>query len=239
MVFVEKAKTSMETLKEDFFQGSEYSTKTTGTRHTPEVIPIGEGVYAITSIGGYGRGTTHLAYMLTIPSDIGEVQKDVGLAERGSFILSVKNPEASGGSAAVQLPQGAEYPKDIVEEFGGRAWVPAEPKHIDYANASVLLIGENFDTSSNLEPEEEDKKDDATETPQEELEKLENEDELRVENLSGKSAWVHGSQSTSQLRTVALRPRSLQYADYFTGDDSIFADLGISSKEYPKVMTTW
>ena len=23
------------------------------------------------------------------------------------------------------------------------------------------------------------------------------------------------------------------------GDDTIFADLGLSSKEYPKVMTTW
>ena len=40
-----------------------------------------------------------------------------------------------------------------------------------------------------------------------ELEKLEEEDEHRVENLRG--------------------------------DDTVFADLGISSKEYPKVLTTW
>ena len=25
----------------------------------------------------------------------------------------------------------------------------------------------------------------------------------------------------------------------FVGDDTIFVDLGISSKEYPKVKTTW
>lgn len=61
--------------------------------------------------------------------------------------------------------------------------------------------------SNNLEPTAKDEKDDQKETPQEELEKLEEEDEHRVQNLRG--------------------------------DDTVFADLGISSKEYPKVMTTW
>ena len=85
MVFVEKAGVSMETLKEEFFQGSEYSTKTTGTRHTPAVTPIGEGVYAI-SYSGDGRATTHLSYMMTIPQDIGEVQKmSVWLSRAASF----------------------------------------------------------------------------------------------------------------------------------------------------------
>ena len=223
MTFVEKAATSMETLKEEFFQGSEYSTKTTGTRHTPGVTPIGEGVYAMTSTGG-GQGTTHLAYMLTIPTDIGEVQKDVGIAEKGSFVLSVKNPESSAPANA-QLPQTAEYPKEIIEEFRGRGWMPAEPKHLNYANASVLLIGEDFDTSSNLDAAPKDEKDDAKETPQEELEKLENEDELRVEHLKGeltKISTIHCWMLTNWI-----------------GDDTVFADLGISSKEYPKVMTTW
>ncbi|KAK3691926.1 hypothetical protein LTR37_018357 [Vermiconidia calcicola] len=205
MVFVEKAKTTMDTLKEEFFQGSEYSTKTTGTRHTPEVTPLGEGVYAITSTGG-GRGTTHLAYMLTIPTELGEVQKDVGLAAKGSFVISLKNPESSQPANA-QLPQGPGYPKKFIEEFGGRGWGPVQPKYLDYANAQMLLIGENFDSSANLEPTAKDEKDDAKKTPQEELEQLEEEDESRIEHLKG--------------------------------DDAIFADLGISSKDYPKVMTTW
>lgn len=184
MVFVDKAKASMATLKEEFFQGSDYSTQTMGTRHTPEVTPLGEGVYAITSTGG-GQGTTHLAYMLTIPSEVGEVQKDVGLKEKGSFVLSIKNPEASAPPNA-QLPATAEYPKEIIEEFRGRSWMPAHPKHIDYNNASLLLIGEDFDSSSNLDPAPKDEKHDEKVTPQEELEKLENEDELRVEHLKGK-----------------------------------------------------
>lgn len=187
------------------FTGSDYTTKTVGTRHTPEVTPIGEGVYAITSTGD-GRPTSHLVYMLTIPSEPADVQKDMGISEKGSFVLSLKNPE-SKGPANAQLPEKPDFPKEFIEEFAGRGWMPAEPKHLDYANAQMLLIGEDFESSSNLEPTEKDAKSEEKETPLEELEKLEEEDEHRVEALKG--------------------------------DDTIFADLGISSKEYPKVMTTW
>jgi hypothetical protein len=183
MAFVEKGKISMETLKEEFFQGSEYNTKTMGVRSTPEVTPLGEGVYALTSTGG-GQGTTHLAYMLTIPSELGEVQKDVGIAEKGSFVLSLKNPKSSGPANA-QLPEGPDYPKEIIDEFRGRAWMPVHPKHLNYANAQMLLIGESFDSSSNLDPAPKEEKDETKETPQEEIEKLESEDELRVSNLKG------------------------------------------------------
>lgn len=204
MAFVEKERATMATLKEEFFSGSSYSTKTVGTRHTPDITPLGEGVYAITSTGG-GQGTTHLAYMLTIPSKVGDVQKDIGLDAKGSFVMSLKNPES--GAPSYALPNTAEFPKEIIEEFGGRGWMPIEPKHLDYANSAFLLIGENFDSSNNLEPAAKDEKNDEKETPQEELEKLEQEDEQRVQNLRG--------------------------------DETIFADLGISSKEYPKVLTTW
>jgi hypothetical protein len=201
MSFVEKAGVSMDQLKEEFFQGSTYSTKTTGTRHTPEVTPIGEGVYAMTWTGS-GRTTNHLSYMLTIPQELGDVQKDVGLAEKGSFVLSTKNPNASQPSNAA-LPQKPEWPQKIQEEFGSLGWLPTKPEHLNYANAQFLLIGESF----NAEGTEKDAKDDSKETPEEELEKLEHEDELRVEHING--------------------------------DDTIFADLGISAKDYPSVKTTW
>ncbi|EMC96042.1 hypothetical protein BAUCODRAFT_34808 [Baudoinia panamericana UAMH 10762] len=200
MAFVEKAGTSMDTLKEEFFQGSDYSTKTTGTRHTPEVTPLGEGVYAITATGS-GRTTTHLSYMLTIPQELGEVQKDFGLAEKGSFVLSTKNPESSSPANAA-LPQGPGYPKEIMDEFGSRGWLPTRPAHLNYANGQILLIGE----SSGIDAIKEDTKD-GQQTAEEELEKLEHEDDLRIEHLAG--------------------------------DETIFADLGISSKDYPKVKSTW
>lgn len=184
MSFVEKAGTTMAELKESFMSGSEYSTKTTGTNHTPNVTLVGEGVYAFTNTGG-GRGTSHIAYMLTVPTSPGEVQDDIGIKDKGSFVISLKNPESSGPANA-QLPQGPDYPREFIDEFGGRGWMPAEPKHIDYANAQILMIGEDFENSTNLEANPKDEKDDAKELPEEELKKLESEDEQRVQHLKGK-----------------------------------------------------
>jgi hypothetical protein len=202
MAFVEKEKTGMDALKAEFFSGSESSTPTTGTRHTPLITPVGEGVYAFTRTGG----ATHLAYMLTIPSELGDVQRDLGLGDRGSFVLSVKNPESST-PANGSLPQTAEFSRALLDAFGGRGWMPAEPTHLDHVNCAFLMIGEEFDASDDLEAAGRGVKGGEKETAGEELEKLEDEDEHRVERLRG--------------------------------DDTVFVDLGISSKEYPKVLTTW
>ena len=66
--------------------------------------------------------------------------------------------------------------------------MPVHPKHLDYANAQLLLIGESFDDSHALDATSKDEKSDDKETPQEELEKLEGEDEMRVEHLKGRSS---------------------------------------------------
>ncbi|KAH0164285.1 hypothetical protein KCU67_g5218, partial [Aureobasidium melanogenum] len=204
MVFVERAKASMDELKKDFFQSSEYETQTAGNRTTHPITPLGEGVYAITTTGT--RSESHLAYMLTIPQEPGQMQEDVGIRSKGSFVLSLKNPTVKGPSYAT-LDQPAEFPQDVIDAFHGRSWMPAQPKHLDYANAQLLMIGESLDDSHALEATSNDQKSDNKETPQEEIEKLEHEDELRVEHLKG--------------------------------DDTVFADLGLSHKEYPSVPTTW
>jgi len=185
MVFVEKANTTIEDLKENFMQGSDYDTKTTGTRHTPAVAPIGEGVYAITESGG---NTSHLAYMITIPKELGEVQQDMGLRERGSFVTSLKNPTVSGPANA-NLPKGADFSKEIMEEFRGRGWMELRAEHLNYENAQFLLIGEGEDKFGGaVEATKKDEKA-GKETPQEEMEKLEKEDAMRVEHLRGKDAF--------------------------------------------------
>lgn len=107
MVFVEKSNASFKTLKDSFLEGSDYETKTAGTRHTPAAKPAGEGVYAITTTGR----ESHLAYMLTLPEKPEEFQTDLGLREKGSFIVSTKNPQYSGPAFA-QLPKGPDYPKE-------------------------------------------------------------------------------------------------------------------------------
>ena len=50
MSFVEKANASMDEIKTNF-GASDYATKTSGTRHSPPMAPLGEGVYAIISNG--------------------------------------------------------------------------------------------------------------------------------------------------------------------------------------------
>jgi len=108
MTFVEKAPTTIEDLKEDFMKGSSYETKTVGTRHVDPVTTAAEGVYAITRTEDR---STHLVYAITIPSELGEVQEDLGLRPQGSFIFSVKNPERSGPANA-SLAQGPDFPKE-------------------------------------------------------------------------------------------------------------------------------
>lgn len=181
MAFVEKANVSMGELKEDFFQGSEYDTKTAGTRQTPPVTLIGEGVYALTATGR----TSHLVYMLTVPRELGDVQHDMGIREKGSFITSLKNP-TKAGPANARLPEGPEFPKDILEDFGNYAWIPVHrAEYLDYANAQILLIGEGEDKFEGAVEGTDKDRHEGKKTPGGELEKLEEEDQVRVEHLHG------------------------------------------------------
>ncbi|KAF2012369.1 tetrapyrrole biosynthesis, uroporphyrinogen III synthase [Aaosphaeria arxii CBS 175.79] len=178
MAFVEKSKISIQELKDQFFQGSEYETQTAGTRHNKPVTPVGEGVYLITRTEDR---TTHLVYAITIPTELGVVQDDLGLRSEGSFVISVKNPERPGPASA-RLPQGPEFPKEVIEEFRGLAWAQVKPNYLDYENCQILLIGEN--TEKATEPTTKDAKQEKI-TPKEEIDQLEHEDELRVEHLHG------------------------------------------------------
>ena len=160
-------------------------------------------MYAITQTGR----DTHLAYILTIPAELDEVQKGIGLRQRGSYFTSAKNPQSSAPANA-QLPQGAEYPQAILDEFGSRGWMPLQPKLLNYDNTQFLLIGHKEDALEKAaQPQDKEDQKDDKETPLEEIEKLEGEDDNRVSGLADTNA--------------------------------IFTDLGLSSKGYPKVQTTW
>lgn len=182
MAFVEKANTTIQDLKDDFFKGTEYNTKTQGTRQTDPVTPVAEGVYLITRTED---ATTHLVYSTTIPAEIGEVQEDLGIKSQGSFIISVKNPERSGPASA-SLPQKPGFSQEIIQEFRGLAWSEVKPKYLDHEYCQILLIGE--DTEKAVEPTQKNARH-HKETPKEEIEQLEHEDELRVKHLKGEQDW--------------------------------------------------
>lgn len=107
IAFVEKAGVSFSELKESFLSGDVHETKTRGTQYIPPPTPVGEGVYAITTTGR----ESHLCYILTIPEELGEVQKEMGLRKKGSFIISTRNPKypPPGGAG---LPEGPEFPEE-------------------------------------------------------------------------------------------------------------------------------
>ncbi|KAK3298734.1 uncharacterized protein B0H64DRAFT_81636 [Chaetomium fimeti] len=176
--FVEKAGAPLSQLRDAFLAESTYETKTAGTRHAPPAAPLAEGVYALTSTGR----ASHLAYMLTLPEELGDVQRQMGLKERGSWVISTKNSEFPGPASA-RLPEAPKFPKELLEEFRSLRWVPTQPKHLDYANAQFLLVGESSGTEKALAPQEEDEKEGKVE-PAEEMEELEEEDTERMKGLS-------------------------------------------------------
>lgn len=172
LTFVDAANSSIKDLR-DQFAGNEYATKTQGTSNTQAATPFAEGIYAITSTGR----ESHIAYHLTIPSPdkIGEIQHELGLAEKGSFIASVKNPKAPG-PANVSINDPAEYPAKIQNKFGNLRWSPLEPEMLDYNHTQMLLIGEDRgELGKSMKEMGEDKKDDEKVSPEEELNKLEEE----------------------------------------------------------------
>ena len=122
-----------------------------------------------------GDRSSHLAYSLNLPQEITDAQREFGLKQEGSFVISVKNPEGSAPSNSYAPPNKASYPKELQEKFGGYAWIPADPPELlSYDDAQVLFIGEDKGPSqfNDVEP----------------LEKLDHEDEQRVAHLSGTNA---------------------------------------------------
>ncbi|CEI70217.1 hypothetical protein FVEN_g1257 [Fusarium venenatum] len=178
MVFVEKSGASFDEIKNEFLAADEYDTKSAGTRRTPPAKPVGEGVYAITSTGR----ESHLAYLTTLPEKLDEVQKELGLKEKGSFIISTKNPQFPGPQNA-QLPEGPGFSKEIIDEFRSLRWLPSKPAHFDYVNAQILLIGESEGIEKAVEPQKKDQKD-GKEEPETVLEHLEDDDVKRMKHLA-------------------------------------------------------
>lgn len=54
-------------------------------------MPIAEAVYAL--ISSPDGGSTHLAYMLTIPHELDAVQRELGIQAQGSFVAQTRNPK--------------------------------------------------------------------------------------------------------------------------------------------------
>lgn len=78
----------------------------------------------------------------------------------------------------------------IHEKFADYRWVPLEPVFINYPNAQILMIGEAQDELGKAAIAEPNGKKENQEQPGEELERLEHENEERIEALQGKLLQV-------------------------------------------------
>ena len=146
--FVEKVATRAEDV-EDELDPEQYQTKTRGERHVPAARPAGEGIYALVRHGGEH---THLAYALELPARPGEVQRALNIVNEGSYIVSVKNPEASSPPGmGLDETRRATFPKHLQERFRGRRFIPVDPpEFLDHEGAEILLVGARQDVYAEL-----------------------------------------------------------------------------------------
>src|SRR5919199_773722 len=83
--------------------------------------PVGEGKYAIVK---HHQNHTELAYILELPKEPGEAQKELGIEKEASYIISVINPKKPSASSVVdggKYPSVDEipmYPEELLKEFG-------------------------------------------------------------------------------------------------------------------------
>jgi hypothetical protein len=125
-----------------------YQTRTRGERIQPEARPAAEGVYSIVRHGDH----THLAYVLELPEEPGEVQKAINIEPEASYIISVKNPEQPAPrGVGLDEDRQAAFPKKLQSRFRGRRFAQLDPPDfLNYAGAEVLFIGTGEDVSEDL-----------------------------------------------------------------------------------------
>jgi hypothetical protein len=119
--------------------------------------PVGEGKYAIIVKHHQNQNHAELAYILEMPKEPGEAQRELGIEKEASYIISVINPKiprqqsttttTTSSSSAGSLPSTEEppnYPEQVLKEFDETenfVSLAKDTKFIDYKNAQIILIG--------------------------------------------------------------------------------------------------
>ncbi|HKI02553.1 MAG TPA: hypothetical protein VKK31_11275 [Thermoanaerobaculia bacterium] len=143
--FVEKVGQSSEEMVEELQRGQ--MRDGFGTRRSAR--PAGEGVYALARHGNH----THLLYALELPAEPDEVQRELHIEKQGSYLLSVKNPQAgSPPSVGLDEERKAEFPEELQESFGSRRFIAlGTPEFLDYEGAELLLMGSDEGPAEDLD----------------------------------------------------------------------------------------
>ena len=103
--------------------------------------PVGEGKYAIVK---HHQNHTELAYILELPKEPGEAQKELGIEKEASYVISVINPKIPKSSNLPTTEEPPKYPQEVLNEFNETenfVSLSKDTKFIDYQNAQIILIG--------------------------------------------------------------------------------------------------
>jgi hypothetical protein len=135
--FVDKVFRKPEGLRQAL-SAATYETQTLGERHLSAARPAGEGVYGLVR---HGRNSV-LAYELELPEQPGAVQEAFHIEHEGRFLVAIKNPRAAHAPGiGLDESQQAEFPDALLERFGDRKWIAADPPDfLNYEGAELVLM---------------------------------------------------------------------------------------------------
>ena len=106
--------------------------------------PVGEGKYTIIIVKHQNQNHAELAYILEMPNEPGEAQKELGIEKEASYIISVINPKISKSSNLPTTEEPPKYPQEVLDEFSETenfVSLAKDTKFIDYQNAQIILVG--------------------------------------------------------------------------------------------------
>ena len=115
--------------------GGGYETKTQGWRTQAGPSEVARGTYAIRTHEDHA----HFDWTLDEPA----LLDDLFLAERGSMIAAVFNPEAKWrGEAETGGPREPSiYPDDLQARFADKRFAPIDPAFLDFEGCEICFIG--------------------------------------------------------------------------------------------------
>lgn len=146
--FVDRVSTNVKTIVDENLKEEKYETPVTEQERTLAPARLaGRGVYGIIDHHSH----SHLAYVLELPEEVGDVQKAFNIAREGSYIVSVKNPKQGAAYAGLSPERRAKYPDELQEVFEDRRWNRLNPvKLLDYEGCELFIMGAHEDLSSEL-----------------------------------------------------------------------------------------
>ncbi|MFL6372143.1 MAG: hypothetical protein ACJ70P_03320 [Nitrososphaera sp.] len=102
--------------------------------------PVGEGKYAIIRHQDHAE----LAYILEMPEEPGEAQRELGIEKEASYIVSIINPKVPVPAGYPSSEEPPNYPESILKEFGENEnfiSLARDLRFINFQNAQMILVG--------------------------------------------------------------------------------------------------